>query len=206
MIIDIRRSWIIFILLFVVLSVSGADETKPWSFRFGVGSLFPDASEIIDPNSPNGLNISASMAYLYRSWLVFQGTVHFDYFSDDKRLDFRTYIIIFNATFESRIHPLKTSSKISPYLIGGVAPALYLNTLPYVAEGEELDPYTTRRDYDLQFGYTLKYGLGTTVYLGENIRLWAEWQYSRFGFFKNRDPIKYRAFLIGLLLDVQWLQ
>jgi hypothetical protein len=201
-----RYSWIITLLLFALLSGGWADDSHPWSFRFGVGSLFPDASEIIDPNSPNGLNISASMAYRYNSWLVLQGTAHFDYFSDDKRLDFRTYIIIFNTAFETRIHPLKTSSKISPYLIGGIAPAVYLNTLPYVPAGEELDPYTTRRDYDLQFGFNLKYGLGTTIYLGEDIRLWAEWQYSRFGFFKNRDPIKYRAFLIGLLLDVQWLQ
>ena len=182
-----------------------AVEKDNWSFRFGLGSLFPDASEIIAPNSPNGLNISASMAYLYRPRLVFQGTVHFDYFSDDKRLDFRTYIIIFNTTLEARVHPLKNNAKLSPYLIGGLAPALYLNTLPYVAEGEELDPYTTRRDYDLEIGYTLKYGIGATFYLGESIRLWAEWQYSRFGFFKNRDPLKYRAFLIGLSLDVQWL-
>lgn len=180
-------------------------ENDDWSFRFGLGSLFPDASDIIDPNSPNGLNISASMAYQYRSWLVLQGTAHFDYFSDDKRLDFRTYIIIFNTTLETRIHPFKSSSKFSPYLIGGLAPALYLNTLPYVSEGEELDPYTSQRDYDLEIGYTLKYGIGVTLYLGENIRLWSEWQYSRFGFFKNRDPLRYRAFLIGLLLDVQWL-
>ena len=104
-----RYSWIITILLFVLLSGGWAADTQPWSFRFGVGSLFPDASEIIDPNSPNGLNISASMAYLYRSRLVFQGTTHFDYFSDDKRLDFRTYIIIFNAVIEAKIHPLRTS-------------------------------------------------------------------------------------------------
>jgi hypothetical protein len=201
-----RLFWTGLVILLALTGIGRADDTNRWSFRFGVGSLFPDASEIIEPNSPNGLNLSASLAFLYRSWLVFQGTAHFDYFSEDKRLDFRTYIIIFNTTIEARIHPLKTSSKISPYLITGAAPALYLNTLPYVAEGEELDPYTTRRDYDLQFGYTLKYGLGTTVYLGENIRLWGEWQYSRFGFVKNRNPIKYRAFLIGLLLDVQWLQ
>ena len=201
-----RRFRIIGLLFFILLGTSRADETNLWWFRFGIGSLFPDISEIIDPNSPNGLNISASMAYTYRSWLVFQGTAHFDYFTDDKRLDFRTYIILFNTTFESRIHPLTTSSKISPYLIGGIAPALYLNTLPYVSEGEELDPYTTQRDYDLQFGYTLKYGLGTTLFLGEDIQLWAEWQYSRFGFFKKRDPIKYRAFLIGLLLNVQWIK
>ena len=202
----LRTGHLIIVLLFAVLKAYGADQSNPWSFRFGIGSLFPDASEIIDPNSPNGLNISASMAYHFSNWVAFQGTAHFDYFSDDKRLDFRTYIIIFSTAFESRIHPLKTSSKISPYLIGGLAPSLFLNTLPYVKEGEELDPYTTQRQYDLQFGYTLKYGLGTTVYLGESIRLWAEWQYSYFGFFKNRDPIKYRAFLLGLLLDVQWLQ
>jgi len=165
----------------------------------------PDASELIDPNSPNGLNISASLNHQYRSWLIMQGTVHFDYFSNDKQLDFRSYILLFNFTLESQIHPFSVSSKFSPYISGGIAPAIYLNTKPYVNPEEELDPFTNRRDYELDAGYTLKYGLGLSISLTEEMRLWTEWQYSRFSFFKNGEILQYRAFLIGLLLDIQWL-
>jgi hypothetical protein len=195
-----------FLLLLILQSSLRAEDQNPWGFRFGLGTLFPDASELVDPNSPNGLNLSASLAYQYQSWWMMQGTLHFDYFSNDKQLDFRSYILLFNFTFESQIHPLSVSSKFSPYLIGGVAPAVYLNTKPYIKEGEELDPFATRRDYDLDAGYTLKYGIGATVYLTGEMRIWAEWQYSRFAFFKNGETLRYRSFLIGLLLDIQWLQ
>jgi hypothetical protein len=193
--------------LFLLLPVCNikADENSDWKFGFGFGALFPDASELIDPNSPNGLNISASMVHQYQSWLMMQGTINFDYFSNDKQLNFRSYIILFNFTLEGRIHPLSVSSKFSPYLMGGVAPAVYLNTKPYIEEGQDLDPFSTRRNYDLNVGYTLKYGIGISIYLSDQMHLWTEWQYSRFDFFKGSEPLRYRAFLIGMLLDVQWL-
>ena len=199
-----------FLMVTVLISLLSACEMKAedngdWKFAFGFGALFPDASELIDPNSPNGLNISASMVRQYQSWLMVQGTMHFDYFSDDKQLNFRSYIILFNFTLEGRIHPLSVSSRFSPYLVGGLAPAVYLNTKPYIEEGQDLDPFSTRRDYDLDVGYTLKYGIGISIYLSDQMHLWAEWQYSRFDFFKGGEPLYYRAFLLGLLLDVQWL-
>ena len=195
-----------FLLLLILQSSLKSENQNPWRFRFGLGTLFPDASELVDPNSPNGLNLSASLAYQYQSWWIMQGTLHFDYFSNDKQLDFRSYILLFNFTFETQIHPFSFSSKFSPYFIGGVAPAVYLNTKPYIKEGEELDPFSTRRDYELDAGYNLKYGIGATVFLTEEMRIWAEWQYSRFAFFKNGETLRYRSFLIGLLLDIQWIK
>ena len=174
-----------------------AEESNNWRFRFGLGALLPNASELIDPNSPNGLNLSASLNHQYQSWWIIQGTLHFDYFSNDKQLDFRSYILLFNFTLESQIHPFSVSSKFSPYISGGIAPAIYLNTKPYLSQGEELDPFSNRRDYELDAGYTLKYGLGVNISLTEEMRLWAEWQYSRFSFFKNGEILRYRAFLIG---------
>lgn len=191
-------------ILLVFASEGITQQPDLWSFRFGFGPLFPDASEIVGANTPNGLNICAGIAYQYRSRLVLQGTAHFDYFTDDKRLDFRTYVIIFNLTFETRLHALSAKSKLSPYLIGGLAPALYRNTQPYIEKGGQLDPYSTKRVETLNIGYSLKYGMGTTINLSDSMELWIEWHYTRFGFFKRVDPIHYRSLLIGLLLDVDW--
>jgi hypothetical protein len=188
-----------------MLSEAKSEDNYPWRFRFGFGALLPDASELVDPNSPNGLNISVSLARQYQSWLILQGTFHMDYFANDKQLDFRSYILLLNFTLEGQIHPLSAASKFSPYLTGGLAPTFYLNTRPFIDEEEGLDPFTTRRDYDVNVGYSLKYGLGITVYLSPEMRIWAEWQYTRFGFFTKNDILFYRSILFGLLLDVQWL-
>ncbi len=62
----------------MVLPLQG-DTPNPWNFRFGFGVIFPDASEIVGANSPNGMNISAGMGYQYFSHLQLLGTLHFDY-------------------------------------------------------------------------------------------------------------------------------
>ena len=198
-----NRFLLVLLSMLCLTGISTSQDSTAWSFQFGFGSLFPDASEIVGANTPNGLNINAGLAYQYRERLVFLGLIHFDYFTDDKRVDFRTYVIIFNATFASRLHLLPAKSRISPYLIGGVAPALYRNTRPYV-EGGQLDPFTTQRVESLNIGYSLKYGIGTTLNLSDSMEFWFEWQYTRFGFFKKVDPIHYRALMIGLLLDIDW--
>ena len=46
----------------MVLPLQG-ETPNPWNFRFGFGVIFPDASEIVGANSPNGMNISAGMGY-----------------------------------------------------------------------------------------------------------------------------------------------
>jgi len=195
--------------LFLLLSVSDLSaqlENNPsWNFRFGSGAIFPDASEIMDANSPNGLNISTGLGYPYFSHLQLLGTVHFDYFVNEKRRDFKTYIIILSLAAEAKLHALSISSKISPYIVGGMAPALYVNTKPYVESGDDFDPYSTSRDYELKPGYTLKYGLGSNFIIGGDLKIFAEWVYSRFGFFSSRQPLYYRAFMIGFLLDIDWI-
>jgi opacity protein-like surface antigen len=190
-------------ILFITGNIKAQDSTA-WSFQFGLGPLFPDASEIVGTNTPNGLNITAGLSYNYRARMVFQGTFYFDYFTDDKQIDFRTYVLILNATLAARLHILPAQSRLSPYLIGGVAPALYRNAQPYVEESGQIDPYDTQRIESLNIGYSLKYGVGTTLNLSDSMELWFEWQYTRFGFFKNVNPIHYRALIFGLLLDIDW--
>jgi hypothetical protein len=193
-----------FLCLVTVYPLPG-ETPHSWHFRFGFGAIFPDAAEIVGANSPTGLNISAGMGYQCYSHLQLLGTVHFDYFTDDKRTDFKTYIVVLSTTAEGKIHILPITSKISPYLVGGLAPGLYVNTKPYTEGGQEYDPYTTSRDYELKPGYTLKYGVGSNFIIGGDLRIFAEWVYSRFGFFQSKDPLFYRAFMMGLLLDVDWI-
>ena len=182
-----------------------SETFNPWNFRFGFGATFPDASEIVDANTPNGINISAGIGYQYFSHLQLLGTLHFDYFTDDKRTDYKTYIIVFGVNFETKLHLLPIAKKISPYAVGGLAPALYVNTKPYVESGEDFDPYTTSRNYELKPGYTLKYGLGSNFIIGGDLRIYLEWVYTRLGFFSSKKPLYYRALMVGLLLDVDWI-
>lgn len=194
-----------FVLLFLSNLSAQQENGHPWNFRFGSGAIFPDASEIIGANSPNGLNISAGLGYPYFSHLQLLGTIHFDYFMNEKRSDFKTYIIILNLTAEAKLHALSISRKISPYVVGGAAPALYVNTKPYVDSDNNFDPYTTSRDYELKPGYTLKYGIGSNFIIGGDLKIFAEWVYSRFGFFSSKLPLNYRSFMIGFLLDIDWI-
>lgn len=187
----------------MVLPLQG-DTPNPWNFRFGFGVIFPDASEIVGANSPNGMNISAGMGYQYFSHLQLLGTLHFDYFTDDKRTDFKTYIIVLGANIETKIHLLSMAKKISPYVISGLAPALYVNTKPFV-EGGDYDPYSNSREYELEPAYTIKYGLGSNFIIGGDLRIFTEWVYTRLGFFSSKDPLFYRALMIGLLLDIDWI-
>jgi len=199
-----NRVLLLFLSTFIIAGNVKAQDSTAWSFQFGLGSLFPDASEIVGANTPNGLNITAGLAYQFRARMVFQGTFYFDYFTDDKQIDFRTYVVILNAAFATRLHILPAQSGLSPYVIGGIAPALYRNARPYVEKSGQIDPYDTQRIESLNIGYSLKYGLGTTLNLSDSMELWFEWQYTRFGFFKNVDPIHYRALMLGLLLYIDW--
>jgi len=202
----IKMKWmLVFISVLILLTPILSQENNPWSFRFGFGTLFPDASEIVNADDPYGLNLSAAMVYKYNSRVVIHMDVYFDYFTDEKRTDYRTHVFIVSPTFECHLHPFPWSYRVSPYLIGAVAPALYINSQPYIPEGEPLDPYTTQRDYDIRVGYSLKYGLGTSVKVGDSIYLWVEGQFSRFGFLSSRKPIFYRALMLGILMDVEWL-
>lgn len=195
---------ILCILLFFAISASAQDES-PWSFRFGWGPVFPDAAQLVGANSPNGINISASMAYRLNSRIYTDFSLHFDYFTDDLRTDYKTYIVLFSPLAEIRLHALPAQSRISPYLIGAAGPSLFVNTKPGRQSDQEIDPYSDSREYEINAGYSLKYGLGSNIALGKDIILWLEWRYNRFGFLSSRDPILYRIFMFGLLLDIEWL-
>lgn len=207
--VSLSQNKIVILCFFLLLSLSDLSaqlgNNQSWNFRFGSGAIFRDASEIMDANSPNGLNITTGLGYPYFSHLQLLGTVHFDYFMNEKRRDYKTYIIILSLMAEAKLHALSISRKISPYIVGGVAPALYVNTKPYVESDDNFDPYTTDRDYELKPGYTLKYGLGSNFIIGGDLKIFAEWVYSRFGLFGSKQPLYYRAFMIGFLLDIDWI-
>jgi hypothetical protein len=182
-----------------------AQEVTPWSFRFGFGTLFPKASAVVGANSPNGLNISAGMAYRYRNYLILQGVIHLDYFTEDRYVDFRSYVLLISTSAEIKIHILNESNWFSPYLIGSVAPTFYRNTRPYIENDNEWDPNSSARISDINGGYTLKYGLGLSILIYRSMRLWTDWQKCRFDFFTRNQPIYFRSITIGLLLDVEWI-
>jgi opacity protein-like surface antigen len=192
----------VFFILLLNFSSGKAANPENWSFRFGFGAIFPDASQLVGADSPNGLNISAGMCYLLNSRMMLSVVLHFDYFSDDLRTDYRTYIVLLNPTTEVRVHPLPVQGKISPYVSGGLAPGLYLNSQPVLTEDGTVDPYSNERNYSYDVGYSIRYGLGSNFNVARDIYLWVEWQYSRFGFFSGKAPLHYRALTIGLLMNV----
>ncbi|MBN2365805.1 MAG: hypothetical protein JXL67_06535 [Calditrichaeota bacterium] len=197
---------IYFLMFMIGLSTSTYSQNDAfWSFRFGWGPVFPDADQLVGANSPNGINISAGMSYCFNPRIYADIGLHFDYFTDDQRRDYKTHIIIFSPVAEFRLYALPARSRISPYLIGGFAPSLYVNTSPLEEQNGEFDPYSSSRNYDIQVGYSLKYGLGSNISLGEGFILWFEWRYNRFGFLNNRDPVLYRILMLGILMDVEWI-
>ncbi len=198
-------NFLILCFLLVNFSPGRTENPENWIFRFAFGPVFPNASQLVGADSPNGLNISAGMSYLLNPRMMLSVVLHFDYFSDDLRTDYRTYIVLLNPTTDIRIHPFPVRSKISPFLSGGLSPGLYLNTSPASVEEGNIDPYSNARDYSLDVGYSLRYGLGSNFNVAKNIYLWIEWQYTRFGFFSNKEPLHYRSLMIGLLMDVEWI-
>ncbi|RMI03403.1 MAG: hypothetical protein D6681_09995 [Calditrichaeota bacterium] len=192
------------LLLLVFSPILPAQERTPWAFGFGVGVVFPPSEEWFAHETPNGLNLNASLVRFYRKWLTVQGRAHLDYFSDERRRDFQPYIGLLSLTLEPRLHLLSFRGVFSPYLFGGAALTLYRVAEPGQQTSTPGGVLREERVTRWNAGYALEAGAGVGIKLSGNTQLSLEWRRNRFRKFGSRPAISYNTVLLSFLFDVDW--